>query len=542
MIIVANTMRTLKQRVAVTLAATFATTVCGALAGFLVARTIVMRVAEVRLVDQATRGLAAADAYGADVRQALSAMNASPYPYCSDNELTYFRHILIHSRYLRECGRMAGGRIDCSTTLGRNELPKERFKPIYSGEDGFRVYWNPSPFRIGNQTTSILQAGTSYVDLAIDMNAESLPPGVSEKVSLRNIPDQSARSSSGGNGTVFGEDGYRRVGNMLSATRCSTRYPHCVTVAISIADVFRMGRPMFAVCMAGLGLAGGVLGFFGLLAYCRNRTLEQQLRRAIRRDELHMVYQPVVELASRRVVGTEALVRWTDKSGTEVGPDVFVRLAEEQGFVGEITQMALRHVVRDFGALLRSDPDFHVSVNVTAWDLAEAGFVPMLEAMLTQSGISPQSLTIEITETSTARHKKAIETIRRLRAAGHRVHIDDFGTGYSSLAYLQDLSVDAIKIDKVFTQAVGTGAVTVGVLPQILKMADALHLEIVVEGIETEEQARYFVSPDKPICAQGWLFGRPMPAGEFLVMLCEDRAKNADSAARSSACLELQGG
>ena len=133
-------------------------------------------------------------------------------------------------------------------------------------------------------------------------------------------------------------------------------------------------------------------------------------------------------------------------------------------------------------------------------------------------------MTIEITESSTARHEKAIETIRQLRAAGHRVHIDDFGTGYSSLAYLHDLAVDGIKIDKVFTRAIGTGSVSVGIVPQILAMADVLHLEIVVEGIETEEQARYFVQADKPIRAQGWLFGQPKPAGEFLEMLARDRA------------------
>ena len=205
--------------------------------------------------------LAAADPYGAEVRNALAAMNASPYPYCSDNELTYFRHILFNSRYLREGGRMAGGRIDCSTTLGRNELPQERFKPIYSGEDGFRVYWDLAPFRTNSHATSVLQAGTSYVDMAMDMSGEALLlPGVSLKVSLRHVLGQRANPSSDENGTIFREDGYRRVGNMLSATRCSTRYPNCVTGAISVTDAFRMGRPMFGVCMASAGLAGGALG------------------------------------------------------------------------------------------------------------------------------------------------------------------------------------------------------------------------------------------------------------------------------------------
>jgi sensor c-di-GMP phosphodiesterase-like protein len=516
-------MRTLKQRVAVVLVATLAAIAAGASAGFLLARTIVLRVSEVRLVDQATRSLAAADAYGADVREALATMNASSYPYCSDSELTYFRHILLRSQYLREGGRMTGGRIDCSTTLARSELPQERFKPVYAGEDGFQVYWDLPPFRTGTERSSVLQVGRSYVNSVIQLRNEGLPSEVTLKVALRNLAGEPANRSKPGNGTAFTEDGFRHMGDILSATHCSTNFRHCVTASISLTDAFRMGRPMFAVCMALAGLGAGVLGLFGSLTCCRKRTMEQQLRRSIRKDQLRMAYQPVVDLASGRVVGAEALARWRDERGSEVPPDVFIRLAEERGFIGQITRLAMRHVLRDLGELLRSDTGFQVSVNVTAWDLAEAGFVPMLDAALAEAAVPSERVTIEITETSTARHEKVIETIRRLRASGHRVHIDDFGTGYSSLAYLQDLSVDAIKIDKVFTQAIGTGSVSVSIVPQILAMADALDLEIVVEGIETEEQARYFCSTDRRIRAQGWLFGRPVPAGKFLEMLAEDK-------------------
>ena len=514
-------MHAVKHSFGVGLAATLVAVVVGGAAGFQLARAIVLRVAEVRLVDLATRSLTAADVYGADARKALATMNASPYPYCSNNELTYFRHILFDSHYLREGGRMTGGRIDCSTTFSRNELPRERFKPTFSGADGTHEYWNLAPFRTGGKATSVLQSSTSYVDMAMQMRSDDLPPGASLTVTLRGIPGQPINGSD----SPLREDGFRRVGNMLSASSCSTRDPHCVTAAISVADANHMGRPMFAVCIALMALAGGGLGFFLSLAYCRSRTTEQQLRRAIRRDELRMVYQPVVDLSSGRIVGAEALARWTDDNGSVVAPSLFIPLAEEGGFVGEITRLALRHTLRDLGELLRSNPRFQVSVNVTACDLADPGFLPMLEAALVQAGVSAKSVTIEITETSTVNNKMAIETTRLLRASGHSVHIDDFGTGYSSLAYLQDLSVDAIKIDKAFTQSIGTDSVTVSILPQILAMADALNLEIVVEGIETEEQARYFIASDKRIRAQGWLFGRPMPKGELLALLKEEREK-----------------
>jgi sensor c-di-GMP phosphodiesterase-like protein len=118
-----------------------------------------------------------------------------------------------------------------------------------------------------------------------------------------------------------------------------------------------------------------------------------------------------------------------------------------------------------------------------------------------------------------------------LRQQGYSVHIDDFGTGYSSLAYLHDLSVDAIKIDRAFTQAIGTGSAMVSILPQLVGITEALHLEMIVEGVETEEQARYFANAAGETLAQGWLFGRPVPAAEFHRLLAEDKKAQAQAAA-----------
>jgi sensor c-di-GMP phosphodiesterase-like protein len=149
----------------------------------------------------------------------------------------------------------------------------------------------------------------------------------------------------------------------------------------------------------------------------------------------------------------------------------------------------------------------------------------MLEDALQQAGVAARNVVIEITESSTARHEVVIAAILRLRQRGHSVHIDDFGTGYSSLSYLHELSVDAIKIDRSFTQSIGTEAVTAAILPQILAMAGALHLEVIVEGIETGQQADYFSPSALPIFGQGWLFGRSVAPEEFQRLLTEDEKK-----------------
>jgi sensor c-di-GMP phosphodiesterase-like protein len=314
-----------------------------------------------------------------------------------------------------------------------------------------------------------------------------------------------------------------RSGTTLYATRCSITYSDCVTAYVSIAEALQTDRSVIAGYVVLGGLFGVIFGLYCSSVYLRSQGMESQLRKAIREDKLQMVYQPIVELRSGRIVGAETLARWTDEDGIPVGPDVFVRLAEECGFVGSITRLVIHHSLQDFGATLRAHPDFHISANVAAADLSDPEFLPMLEQELALADIPARRLTIEITESSTARHDVAIKTILALRQRGHSVHIDDFGTGYSSLAYLQDLAVDAIKIDRSFTRAVGTGAANAAILPKILGMAEALSLKVIVEGIETESQAAYFAATGQPMLAQGWLYGRPAQIEEFHRRMAENQ-------------------
>ena len=158
---------------------------------------------------------------------------------------------------------------------------------------------------------------------------------------------------------------------------------------------------------------------FGLLfpmLYSRNKSVEQQLIRAIRADALTVVYQPIVELSSGQIVEAEALVRWTDEYKNAVSPDVFVKIAEEQGFVGEITKLVLRHALRDFGATLRARPAFRININIAAADLADSEFLPdARQAALATLKCRPAISAVEITESYTARQQVARNTILRLR-------------------------------------------------------------------------------------------------------------------------------
>ncbi len=523
-------MRASQKRVFVAFVATVIGLAVGALTGYWLGRAIVKGQTEGRLDQQATRILLEGQTSKAESRQVLARLNGSPYSFCSDAEIAYFRKLVFQSHYLKEAGRMRGGKIDCSTTLGRAAQSQTEFKPDFTQRDGTFVYRNLAPFRIDNQTVITVQLGDSYIVYSpYNANVPSM------SLVHYTVTDIDAPSAQTGRlvgdipeitGSILTNEGKAQIADSLYATRCAPDRVLCDTTYMSVPEALRANHVELSAFVVLSGVTGALFGFFSSFLHRRKKGIQHQLQRAIRRDTLKVVYQPIVELAGGRIMEAEALVRWTDEDQLSVAPDVFIRVAEEQGFVGGITKLVVRHVLQDFGSMLRERPGFRVNVNIAAADLADPSFLPMLEEALAQANVSPKSLGIEITESYTARQQVAKDTILHLRRQGHFVHIDDFGTGYSSLAYLHDLSVDAIKIDKAFTKAIGTEAVTVSILPQILDMADMLKLRVVVEGIETEEQASYFASADQRIFAQGWLFGRPVPAEAFRRALAENEKRN----------------
>jgi sensor c-di-GMP phosphodiesterase-like protein len=524
-------MRTLFQRVLVTLLSTALLAAVGALGGYVLGRAFSLKQAKGRLDQYANQILLESVTSTAESRATLATMNASPYAFCSDAEVEYFRQLIYQSQFLKAAGRMQNGRIVCSTTSGRNFLEETQFTPAIARQDGTRVYQDLPPFRVDDQTVISIQIGDSFivynpynlaslttppmhfVVTAIDTATRRVGPMVGDIANVKNA--------------ILTGDGKYRVGDTLYATRCSNVYATCTTASISIPDAFATNRGYSMAFMALGAMFGAFCGLLLPMLYSRNKSVEQQLLRALRADALTVVYQPIVDLATGHIVEAEALVRWTDEYKNAVSPDVFVKIAEEKGFVGQITRLVVRHALRDFGATMRARPSFRVNVNIAAADLADNAFLPMMEKALGDAEVAPRNLGIEITESYTARQQVAKNTIVRLRQTGHYVAIDDFGTGYSSLAYLHDLSVDAIKIDKAFTKAIGTDSVTVSILPQILTMAESLKLRVVVEGIETQVQADYFAASNQNIHAQGWLYGRPIPARLFLQMLDEEEARLA---------------
>ena len=264
------------------------------------------------------------------------------------------------------------------------------------------------------------------------------------------------------------------------------------------------------------------IGWLVLQLIRQRRSMSSELQHALRRGELQVLYQPIFELDSRRCVGAEALVRWRRPDGSLTSPDLFIPLAENTGQIREITDFVLQRVLEQLGQLLRANRQLYISVNLAACDVMVPRIGPVAARLLALHRVPASQIAFEVTERGLIDVVVARDNLQALRAVGHQVLIDDFGTGYCSLAYLQTLPVDCLKIDKAFIDALGHDAASSGVAPHIIRMAHDLHLRVIAEGIECEDQA-LLLNSEGVNYGQGWLFAHPLSARQFAELITRGR-------------------
>jgi diguanylate cyclase (GGDEF)-like protein/PAS domain S-box-containing protein len=253
--------------------------------------------------------------------------------------------------------------------------------------------------------------------------------------------------------------------------------------------------------------------------YVRRLALEQHLHHAIERDQLELYYQPVFDRARRRYVSVEALLRWRDPMRGIVQPSEFVRLAEETGMIIPIGSWALRTACKQLREWHQQGLTLHMAVNISAVQLQQRDFADIVRAALDESGIRPEMLQLEITESAAMQNfELSMETLRELRAMNVGVAVDDFGTGQSSLIYLKHFPIDIVKIDKEFLREVTDDDTAAAIVSYVINLAHTLQLKVVAEGVETEEQYT-FLRHYACDMMQGYLFSRPLPVSEVVPFL-----------------------
>lgn len=246
--------------------------------------------------------------------------------------------------------------------------------------------------------------------------------------------------------------------------------------------------------------------------------LEQNMRSALEEGLFEVFYQAKVAGKGLHVVGMEALVRWRNKDGSLTAPVEFIPLAEETGLIIPIGKFVLRQACHDAQTLVEQGRPVVVSVNISAVQFLEESFLAMVQDILLESKLLPEFLELEITEGILAKDVKRTQyTLAALQKQGVRIAIDDFGTGYSSLAYLKRFPIDVLKIDQSFVRDMLVDKSDALIIEAIIKLAQALELELVAEGVETQEQADRLQAYGCQIM-QGYLYSRPVPFAQFCAL------------------------
>ena len=250
--------------------------------------------------------------------------------------------------------------------------------------------------------------------------------------------------------------------------------------------------------------------------------LKSRLRKAFEKNELRVHYQPKVDLRDGSIAGAEALVRWELTDRGLVLPSEFIPLAEESNLILELGEWVLDRVCRDYRSLRDSDINpGRISVNLSLRQLKQRDFISRVSAICSKHGVSPDSLELEITETTLMEDPvRTTRILTELHQMGLRLAIDDFGTGYSSLSALQQFPIATLKIDQSFVRHATTGHDQATIVALIIEMGHTLRLDVVAEGVESEEQLRFLKALNCDY-AQGLLFGRVMAADDFRDLLLD---------------------
>jgi sensor c-di-GMP phosphodiesterase-like protein len=329
----------------------------------------------------------------------------------------------------------------------------------------------------------------------------------------------------GADGTVIGERAADQGeddgdGPLLTTQLKSERFGFVVTASMRRTRALASGADLLLIAALGTGLGTALV--LTLLAFGPWRARDNpatELQQAIRNDELVPYYQPIVDLATARIVSAEVLVRWRKPDGTLVPPVQFIPLAENSGLIIELTRALMRRVCAEAGAAIGARPDFRVGFNLSAHHFVDETIVDDVRTIFGASPIALNQLLLEVTERQPLDNlTMARRVIAALQGLGASVGLDDVGTGHSGLSYMLKLGVDFIKIDKMFVDAIGTERYSTTIIETLVTLARDMHMEIIAEGVETFEQVQHL--RERGIRkAQGYVFAPPLPGTSFIQLL-----------------------
>lgn len=487
--------------------------------GFLAWQLVLQHTTE-RLETLARLASERADATFAQAAAALRDLNRSTLPPCSVDGIEQMRLVAIDTLAVKAVGYVEEEVFVCSS-WGPVDRLETRWPEDFRTREGLGVSINVQPFVTPAKPMLALRDAAFNLLIEPEHFLEtSLAPGVSLALGTptghwlgmpaAGFAQVLTRIHSEPHSGLQGGYVYARVAHGNWQT----------VAAVTRGEMLRdLWRELLMLTPLGLLLSG----LWCWVVARRVRTCLSplaMLTRGVANEEFTAFYQPILDLRDGRCIGAEALVRWRRADGSVDMPESFLPLAEASGLVESITAQVISTACRELGTCLASGQLQHVSINLSALDVASGRFLPRLLEARQRAGVAAQCIWLEVTESSLLSIDAAHRTLLQSREAGHPIALDDFGTGYSSLQYLRRLPLDLLKIDRSFVQSLSAGA-PCPVTDHTIAMARQLNLLMVAEGIETDEQLQYLRQRGVQY-GQGWLFGRAMPFDEFLeYMACQ---------------------
>lgn len=272
-------------------------------------------------------------------------------------------------------------------------------------------------------------------------------------------------------------------------------------------ELFKKGF-MYHLLIASLIIIGASFFLYFQIRSIINKrfSLIHALGVAIKNNRFQPVYQPIMDCEQNKYCGAEILIRW-QMGKDEIMPDLFIEEAEQSGLIVPMTLQILDKVFKESQCFLKSHPEFHFGLNISACHFSDKKFFIEFSKLCEHYGVRPQQIMLELTERELLdqNNKKLIAKMDELRKTGHSLAIDDFGTGHASIKYLQHFPFNYLKIDKIFIHAIGTGAITEHLNQAIIHMGNSLKLDIIAEGVETNEQFM-LLRQHQVRFMQGWFF------------------------------------
>ncbi|BBK35870.1 diguanylate phosphodiesterase [Allostella sp. ATCC 35155] len=449
----------------------------------------------------------------------LDKIDAAP---CSDRGLTEMRAVALGSDHLAGVGFIAEDMLLCSS-FGRHDNGVPVGPPDYRGQFGIDVRTRRElPNAPGPRLLLVANprgyASLIYPERTIAIAEED--PSVSLYVSARrsgqplamrgSFEQEWMREASESDGL----GGWNLHPEHIVAWRASATWDLVAVAAIHRSQLSReIEQIVFILTPVGL-LAGSILFLAGYYTVQQNSSLQSVLRAAIRRNELRVHYQPIVNLSTGRWVGVEALLRWRRPSGEEVAPDIFIPIAERHGLLGLLTRRVVEIATGEIAPIVGRDPDFFVALNMGASELMSHQLRSHLRECVQRHGLQPKNIHIELTEREPADSEEISQAIGAYRVLGVEIAADDFGVGYANLFYLEGFNLDCIKIDRLFLTPEHFQTGRKQTIAHMIEMVQERNIRLIVEGIESEQQLA-FLKEHGVEFGQGWFFARAMPIDEL---------------------------